>query len=177
MGNKTPRSPLALALSTAFATSLAGISVANADQNPFAMTQLSSGYMVADSQMEGKCGKGMSMMDKNKDGAVSHAEFTEHHERAFARMDTDGDGIISAAEMAAKKALQQKSKAEEGKCGGDKMMDEADSMKQDAKDMTKGTEGKCGEGKCGGTKNPQAADPKAKEGKCGEGKCGATKKI
>src|SRR3990172_7192589 len=108
MGNKTPLTPLALALSTAFVTSLAGISVANADQNPFAMTQLSGGYMVADSHMEGMCG--MSMMDKNKDGAVSHVEFTEHHERAFARIDTDGDGIISAAEMAAKKALHQKSK-------------------------------------------------------------------
>ena len=153
-------SPLALALGAAFATSLAGASVANAAQNPFAMSQLSSGYMVADSH-EGKCGEGkcggskdskskegscgegkcggskgkegmcgMDSMDMNNDGTVTRSEFTEHHEKMFSRMDKDGNGKIEASEMKSKEG-----KCGEGKCGG-----------------SKGAEGKCGEGKCGGSK-------------------------
>jgi len=49
--------PLSIALGAAFVASLAGTSVANAAENPFSMTELSSGYMVADSH-EGKCGEG-----------------------------------------------------------------------------------------------------------------------
>jgi uncharacterized low-complexity protein len=49
--------PLSIALGAAFVASLAGTSVANAADNPFSMTELSSGYMVADSK-EGKCGEG-----------------------------------------------------------------------------------------------------------------------
>ena len=39
--------PLAIALGATFVTSLAGTSVVNAAENPFSMTELSSGYMVA----------------------------------------------------------------------------------------------------------------------------------
>ena len=51
----------------------------------------------------------------------------------FAKIDTDGDGFISQAEMDAHHATMQKPAADakaagEGKCG----------------------DGKCGEGKCGG---------------------------
>ena len=56
MSNKTTMKPLAIALGAAFVTSLAGTSVANAADNPFSMTELSSGYMVAGK--EGKCGEG-----------------------------------------------------------------------------------------------------------------------
>jgi len=60
MTHKT-KTPLALAIGTAFAASLAASSIANAapnSSNPFAMSELNSGYMqVADSHMkEGKCG-------------------------------------------------------------------------------------------------------------------------
>ena len=58
MSQKTPMKPLAIALGATFVTSLAGTPVANAADNPFAMTELSSGYMVAGSHMEGKCGEG-----------------------------------------------------------------------------------------------------------------------
>ncbi len=148
MADKSSRSPLVLALGAVFVTSLAGASVVNAAQNPFAMTQLSSGYMVADSHKEGSCGEGkcggskstegkcgMDMMDSNKDGNVSRAEFTAHHEQAFAKMDKNGDGTISASEMKSKEG-----KCGEGKCGGSKDTE------------GKGAEGKCGEGKCGGSK-------------------------
>ena len=60
--------PLAIAVGAAFATSLAGISVANADASPFSMTTLSSGYM-ADVQLgEGKCGEGKCGGDKDAEG-------------------------------------------------------------------------------------------------------------
>ena len=59
MSNKTTLKPLAVAMGAAFVTSLAGTGVANAADNPFAMSDLSSGYMVAESKgMEGKCGEG-----------------------------------------------------------------------------------------------------------------------
>jgi uncharacterized low-complexity protein len=56
MSHKSTLKPLAVAMGAAFVTSLACTPVANAAENPFAMTELTSGYMVADSKMEGKCG-------------------------------------------------------------------------------------------------------------------------
>ena len=66
MSEKTTMKPLAIALGAAFVTSLASIPVANAAENPFAMSELSSGYMVAENKAEGgdkataegKCGEG-----------------------------------------------------------------------------------------------------------------------
>ena len=55
MSNKSVIKPLAIALGATFVTSLTGTTIANAAENPFSMTELSSGYMVADSK-EGKCG-------------------------------------------------------------------------------------------------------------------------
>jgi len=55
MSKKSPMKPLAIALGATFATSLAGTPVANAAENPFAMSDLSSGYLVAEGS-EGKCG-------------------------------------------------------------------------------------------------------------------------
>ena len=148
MSNKTGMKPLAVALSAAFIGSVAGTTVANAADNPFGMSQLSSGYMVAESH-EGKCGEGkcggmkgkqgkcgegkcgMSMMDADGDGKVTKDEFMSGHDKMFSKKDKNGDGVIDASEM-------------------------------------KGKEGKCGEGKCGGAKSK-------KEGKCGEGKCGGKK--
>ena len=70
MSNKTAMKPLAVALGAAFVTSLAGTSVANAADNPFAMTELSSGYMVAAEGKcgEGKCGEGMKKEAEGKCG-------------------------------------------------------------------------------------------------------------
>ena len=55
MPKKSTMKPLAAAVGAAFVTSLAGTSVVNAAENPFAMSELSSGYMVAE-MAEGKCG-------------------------------------------------------------------------------------------------------------------------
>ncbi|GAB3386145.1 HvfA family oxazolone/thioamide-modified RiPP metallophore [Lysobacter fragariae] len=100
---------------------------------------------------EGKCGEGncgakaISMMDTDKDGKVSRAECTAHHDAMFTKADTNGDGYITSDEADAMMKSMH-----EGKCGGDKAK---------------------GEGKCGADK-PKTDDKGKMEGKCGEGKCG-----
>ncbi len=153
MSKKSTLKPLAIAMGAAFVTSLAGTSVANAAENPFAMSDLSSGYMVAEmaegkcggekkagaegkcggekkAAGEGKCGEGkcgMEMMDADGDGKITRDEFNAAHEAMFIKRDKNGDGVLDASEM----------KAMEGKCGAEKKADK---------------EGKCGEGKCGAQK-------------------------
>ena len=151
MKTKNQKKPLVAAVSTIFATGMLGATAANAEQNPFEMTELSSGYMVAGKEGscgegkcgEGKCGEGkcgskkaVKMMDKNGDGNISWMEW----DRAFATMDKNNDGKLTHSEM--------EGKCGEGNCG----------------------EGKCGEGKCGESKGK--AEGSCGEGKCGEGKCG-----
>ncbi len=54
MSNKITLKPIAAALGTTFVVSLACSPIANANQNPFALNELSSGLMVAGEA--GKCG-------------------------------------------------------------------------------------------------------------------------
>jgi uncharacterized low-complexity protein len=151
MAYKSSMKPLAFALGAAFATTLSGASVANAADNPFAMTEISGGYMVA-AAAEGKCGEGkcggekkattegkcgMKSMDADGDGSVTKEEFMQGHEVMFGRMDANGDGVIDADEQSAGMKMMMEGKCGEGKCGGEKKA---------------ATEGKCGEGKCGGSK-------------------------
>jgi uncharacterized low-complexity protein len=139
--SKQINKPLALAVGAAL---VGGIALST---SAFAVTDLSSGYMVAASQSpgeagkkdaEGKCGEGkcgIEVMDADKDGKVSSAEFAAKHDgdtTKFAAHDANKDGFITADEVKAHK---------EGKCGGEKK--DADAKKADM-------EGKCGEGKCGG---------------------------
>ena len=96
MSSKKTLKPIALTLGATFAASLSATGVATAADNPFAQTELSTGYMVADkSGMEGKCGAGMA--DKMKDGKC-------------------GAGMKDKAKDAAKK--MKEGKCGEGKCGG-----------------------------------------------------------
>jgi uncharacterized low-complexity protein len=55
MSNTTKKTPLVLAVSTALTIGLSATSAVNAAENPFGITDLSSGYMVV---AEGKCGEG-----------------------------------------------------------------------------------------------------------------------
>jgi uncharacterized low-complexity protein len=57
MVDKKKISPLSTALGASFTISLTVSPIVNAADNPFEVTSLSSGYMVADSH-EGKCGEG-----------------------------------------------------------------------------------------------------------------------
>ena len=92
----------AIVATSAFASQLAG-----ADENPFEISDLSSGYMVADSH--GKHHK-MKKMDTDGDGSVSKDEFMAYMEKKFARKDKNGDGVLTADEM-------KRKKHGEGKCG------------------------------------------------------------
>ena len=101
MSQESIKKPLAIALGAAFVTTLAATPVANAADNPFAMSELSSGYMVAE-MAEGKCGEGKCGGDKAKAEAKSTAE------------GKCGEGKCGGE----KKATE--GKCGEGKCGGDK---------------------------------------------------------
>ncbi|GAB4141362.1 MAG: hypothetical protein Tsb0016_08950 [Sphingomonadales bacterium] len=54
-------------------------------------------------------GKGMMMLDSNKDGVISQEEFAASHDKRFSRLDADGDGKITAEEREAmRKAREEK---------------------------------------------------------------------
>lgn len=115
MSDKTTIKPLGIALGAAFAASLTAGSAVAAD-NPFAQTELSSGYTLAaaaegkcGAQMmkEGKCGAkmgkgggyGPGQFDADGDGKVTLEEFNAGHAKKFEMMDTDGDGVLSGDEI------------------------------------------------------------------------------
>ena len=131
--------PNFIAMSAIVATSTFASQFAVAEDNPFEMTELSSGYMVAESH--GKyCKKKMKKMDTNKDGSVSKDEFMSHAEKKFAKKDKNGDGVLTEDEMKRMKKHSE-GKCGEGKCGEGKCGE------------GKCGEGKCGEGKCGEKKS------------------------
>ncbi len=111
------KKPLIVALSAAFALAGAG--------SAFAAQDLASGYMVAsigDKAGEAKCGEAkcgeakcgadkFTMMDTNKDGSLSKAEFMAGHKAGEHKC---GEGKCGAAKKAGE------AKCGEGKCGADK---------------------------------------------------------
>ncbi|MDT8387981.1 MAG: hypothetical protein RQ736_10730 [Thiogranum sp.] len=109
MSRKIVLKPVAAAIGAAFVTSLAGASVAHAAENPFAMTELSSGYTVADAHMtEGKCGEG-------KCGEAAAATDADHKETAEGKC---GEGKCGEAMKDADTKEPAEGKCGEGKCGG-----------------------------------------------------------
>lgn len=124
MSKKTTLKPLAVAMGAAFVTSLAGTGTASAESNPFAMSDLSSGYMVAENTeqpaktMEGKCGEGKcgeKMKMKTQEGKCG--------EQMKMKEGKCGEG----------KCGEKMMKSMEGKCG--------EKMKTEGKEKM---EGKCG---------------------------------
>jgi uncharacterized low-complexity protein len=57
MSKKFELKPISAAVGAALTASVIALPTANADENPFAMTELSSGYVVA-GDTEGSCGEG-----------------------------------------------------------------------------------------------------------------------
>ncbi|NNG12207.1 MAG: low-complexity protein [Halobacteria archaeon] len=102
MSDKPVIKPLAIAVGTAIVTSLASVNTANAAQNPFAMTELSSGYMVAE-MAEGKCGEG-------KCGGAKATEEAKTMEEGKC-----GEGKCGGAAK-----TTEEGKCGEGKCGASK---------------------------------------------------------
>ncbi|MBI1425649.1 MAG: low-complexity protein [Gammaproteobacteria bacterium] len=92
--------PISLALGATFAATLAASNIANATpagENPFAMSDLNSGFMqVADKGKEGKCGEGKKAGDKSKEGKCGEGKCGED------------------------KKGKKEGKCGEGKCGGKK---------------------------------------------------------
>ena len=133
MSKKKSITTLSIAAGTAFVASLAMGSVANAAEgaNPFAMNELSGGYMQL---AEGKCGEGKCGGSKKmgKEGKCGGSK----------EMNKNMEGKCGGNKA------KKEGKCGEGKCGGSK--------KSMNKEMG---EGKCGgskknmgEGKCGGNK-------------------------
>ena len=134
MAKKSTLKPLAAAMGAAFVTSLATAPVANAAENPFAMSELSSGYMVADAHKEGKCGEGKCGEGKCGGKAKKEGKCGE------GKCGGDKDRGCDEDAKAKKEGKCGEGKRGEGKCGGK------------AEKEGKCGEGKCGEGKCGGKK-------------------------
>ena len=73
MVKKNKISPLTSALGASFTISLALSPIAHATDNPFEVTSLGSGYMVADGH-EGKCGEGKCGDKKSSDSKKDKKE-------------------------------------------------------------------------------------------------------
>jgi len=78
---KTKLKTVSLAIGATFATTLAASNIAGAapaGDNPFAMTDLGSGYMqVADKGKEGKCGEGKKEETKKQEGKCGEGKCGE----------------------------------------------------------------------------------------------------
>ncbi len=108
MSKKTELKPLAAAVGAALAASAFAIPAANAEQNPFEITTLSSGYMVADSH-EGKCGEGKCGEGKDAEGKCGEGKDAEG---------TCGEGKCGEGKDA--EGTCGEGKCGEGKCGESK---------------------------------------------------------
>ena len=106
MSKKTQVKTLSIALGTAFATSMAASNIANAAEgaNPFAMNELSSGYMQV---AEGKCG-GQKKSSEGKCGGKKEAEG-----KCGGKKEAEG-------KCGGDKKSEKEGKCGEGKCGGKK---------------------------------------------------------
>lgn len=171
---KINKTPLAAAMGAAFISTFAA-TAANAETNPFGMTELSAGYMqVAEADVTKKtaemaCGAAMGGMAKPKapEGACAGSKKPAAAATTTpATKTTEGscgdmmkDGKMKPGMEAACGAMM---KGKEGACG--EMM-KGESMK--------GKEGACGEGK----KPAAAAAPATDSMKGKEGNCGAQMKM
>ncbi len=128
MFNKQVVKPIALAVGIALAGSFVAVEAAQADTgaSPFAMTTLSTAYMLGEG--EGSCGG-----DKGGDEAEGSCGGDKDAEGSCGGDKAEGEEKDAEGSCGGDKDA-------EGSCGGDK----AESEEKDA-------EGKCGEGKCGGS--------------------------
>ena len=73
--------PIAAAVGAALTASVIAMPSANADVNPFNLTELSSGYMVAEMEEgkcgEGKCGEGKAGAEKMEEGKCGEGKCGE----------------------------------------------------------------------------------------------------
>lgn len=107
---KTMLKTVTLALGATFATTLAASNIASAaGENPFAMSDLGSGYMqLADNHKgkEGKCGEGKCGEGKKADAKTKEGKC--------------GEGKCGEGKCGADKKGKKEGKCGEGKCGAKK---------------------------------------------------------
>jgi uncharacterized low-complexity protein len=112
MSQKSTKKPLSIALGATFVTSLAATPVANAAENPFAMSDLSSGYMVAEmteeKSDEGKCGGNKTKAEGKCGGGEAMGE------------GKGVEGKCGGDKAATEEKAMGEGKCGEGKCGGEK---------------------------------------------------------
>lgn len=129
MSEKKVIKPIALAVGAALAGTFAISGTVNAEviDNPFAMSNLTVGYMLGEG--EGSCG-GDKGEEKEGEGSCGEGSCGEGHDKEGEGHDKEGEGSCGEGSCGAA------DKEGEGSCGDDK--------KEDA-------EGSCGEGSCGGS--------------------------
>ena len=123
MSQESTKKSLAIALGAAFVTSLAATPVANATANPFAMSELSSGYMVAE-MAEGKCGSNKKM-EEGKCGSGKVMDESKSSSGMMMEEGKCGANKAKATEGSDKAKAEGKcgeGKCGEGKCGANKKM-------------------------------------------------------
>ncbi|HIG65239.1 MAG TPA: hypothetical protein EYQ43_06735 [Methyloprofundus sp.] len=158
----------------------------NAEINPFAMNELSSGYMQlaqSDKAGEMKCGSKMKM-DKQKEAAcgegscgsmMDNGKMKKGFENSCGAMMKGKEGACGdMQEKAASKQTKNKGYAVSSTGWGNK---KTSAEPTQGMEMGKDKEGKCGEGMCGGMMQDSEME-KGMEGSCGdmmkgkEGSCG-----
>ncbi len=121
MTKKFQKKPTALTLGAAVAATLSAGSIANAETNPFGVSELPSGYMqLAEAEKKdgscgaGKCGGKMKEKMEKKDGKCGAGKCGGEMK--------DKDGNCAGDKKGAKKSEGEcgEGKCGEGKCGGKK---------------------------------------------------------
>ena len=103
MSNQFKLKPVSAVIGTAFIVSLGSSPIVNAAENPFTTIDLSSGYMVADHDAEGKCGENK---EKEAEGKCGEEK-------------TAADGKCGEGKCGEKRKAHE-GKCGEGKCGANK---------------------------------------------------------
>ncbi|MGH1472130.1 MAG: HvfA family oxazolone/thioamide-modified RiPP metallophore [Cellvibrionaceae bacterium] len=97
--------PLAAAVGAAFLASASLSSVVSASENPFASSDLQSGYNLAEKGAEGKCGEGKC--GEGKCGGKKKAD----------KEGKCGEGKCGEGKCGGEKKAEKEGKCGEGKCG------------------------------------------------------------
>lgn len=98
--------PVTAAIGTAFVASIASVSFADVQDNPFAIEELDAGYDLLANADEGKCGEGKCGEDKDSEGKCGEGKCGEGKCGGDNGDDKDGEGKCGEG------------KCGEGKCGG-----------------------------------------------------------
>ena len=121
MSDKMTLKPIAVAIGTTFAISLAASPVINAAENPFSVTAYESGYMVAEGKCgdmkdaEGKCGEGKGKAE----GKCGEGKDKDMEGKCGEGKDMEGKGKAEG-KCGDSKKTKKEGKCGEGKCGDKK---------------------------------------------------------